>query len=73
MGISDQDIGDGFFAPPGGGGSRIYGPDGRYLAGQELAADEEGLVVLDIDLSDTDGAKTLVDGVGHYSRPDLLS
>ena len=57
---------------PGGGCSRIYGPDGRCLAGSEMKPSEEGLVIHDLDLSDVTAAKTLLDGVGHYSRPDLL-
>lgn len=34
---------------------------------------EEGLLIADIDLSTIDFAKQMIDVVGHYSRPDLLS
>lgn len=57
---------------PGGGFSMIFGPDGKPLA-EHLPAGEEGIVKADIDLSDIDYAKGMIDTVGHYSRPDLLS
>jgi nitrilase len=50
----------------------IFGPDGRPLA-KEIPAGEEGIVTADIDLRDIDYAKGMIDTVGHYSRPDLLS
>jgi predicted amidohydrolase len=50
----------------------IFGPDGRPLA-QALPAGEEGVLTADIDLADIDYAKAMIDTVGHYSRPDLLS
>jgi nitrilase len=50
----------------------IFGPDGRPLA-QALPAGEEGVLIADIDLADIDYAKAMIDTVGHYSRPDLLS
>jgi len=50
----------------------IFGPDGRPLA-QAIPAGEEGVLTADIDLADIDYAKAMIDTVGHYSRPDLLS
>jgi aliphatic nitrilase len=54
----------------GGGFARIYGPDGSPL-GKNLAEDEEGLVVADIDLGMISLAKAAGDPAGHYSRPDV--
>jgi len=50
----------------------IFGPDGAPLC-EALPAGEEGILTADIDLRDIDYAKGLIDVVGHYSRPDLLS
>lgn len=50
----------------------IYGPDGKELV-EALAPDEEGILQVDVLLSDIDRSKTLLDPVGQYSRPDLLS
>ena len=56
---------------PGGGYSRIFGPDGAPLAAP-LAPDAEGLIMADIDLQAITYAKVAADPVGHYSRPDVL-
>lgn len=50
----------------------IYGPDGASLVEAPLAG-EECILQADIDLQDIDYAKAMIDTVGHYSRPDLLS
>jgi len=50
----------------------IYGPDGGPLC-KALPAGEEGILQADIELADIDYAKCMIDTVGHYSRPDLLS
>ena len=50
----------------------IYGPDGKELV-KALAPDEEGILQADVVLEDIDFSKTLLDPVGQYSRPDLLS
>lgn len=55
----------------GGGFARIFGPEGTPL-GEDLAEDEEGLVVADLDFSLIAIAKSAADPVGHYSRPDVL-
>ena len=55
----------------GGGFARIYGPEGSPL-GDNLAEDEEGLVVADLDFSLIAIAKSAADPVGHYSRPDVM-
>ncbi len=56
---------------PGGGGSMIFGPDGRPLC-EALPEDREGLLYADIDLGQIALAKAAADPVGHYSRPDVL-
>ena len=61
-----------FAEAPGGGFAMIYGPDGAPLV-DPLPPDEEGILYANIDLSTIDFAKQLIDVVGHYSRPDLLS
>lgn len=50
----------------------IYGPDGKELV-EPLAPDAEGILQVDVVLSDIDYSKALLDPVGQYSRPDLLS
>ena len=50
----------------------IYGPDGGPLV-EPLDAGEEGILTAEIDLGAIDDAKQMIDVVGHYSRPDLLS
>lgn len=50
----------------------IYGPDGKELV-KALAPDEEGILQADVVLEDIDFSKTLLDPMGQYSRPDLLS
>lgn len=72
MGFTKEMLDMSFFSLPGGGASRIYGPDGRLLAGEELASYEEGLVIWDVDVTEIEVAKQLKDIVGHYSRPDIF-
>ena len=54
----------------GGGSSAIIAPGGQILAGP---LKEEGILYADLDLSAIATWAHLHDGVGHYSRPDLLS
>ncbi|ABD56652.1 carbon-nitrogen hydrolase family protein [Jannaschia sp. CCS1] len=56
---------------PGGGFSMIFGPDGQPMA-ENLAEDEEGLVIADVSLPMISVAKAAGDPVGHYSRPDVV-
>ncbi|KAK7062815.1 hypothetical protein VNI00_000308 [Paramarasmius palmivorus] len=56
----------------GGGFAAIYGPDGRQLT-PPVNPGEETILYADLDLDQIRTAKLLVDPVGHYSRPDLLS
>jgi nitrilase len=49
----------------------IITPQGEYL-GEPLRSGE-GEVIADLDLSLINGRKVLMDAVGHYGRPDLLS
>ena len=50
----------------------IFGPDGTRLV-DPLDPGEEGILTAEIQLSTIDYAKQMLDVVGHYSRPDLLS
>ncbi len=52
------------------GGSSIIAPDGSYVV--EPVYEEETLVSATIDLERIPDAKWLVDGVGHYARPDVF-
>jgi nitrilase len=53
------------------GGSALAAPDGRWLV--EPLADEERLVVADIDLAEVRQERQSVDPTGHYSRPDVFT
>lgn len=48
----------------------IIGPNGRYLAGSLRKG--EGIVYADLDPAQRLRAKFIVDGAGHYTRPDAL-
>lgn len=52
------------------GGSAIAAPDGSWL--QEPVAQEERLVIADIDLARVREERQNFDPVGHYSRPDIF-
>ncbi|MGB3905610.1 MAG: carbon-nitrogen hydrolase family protein [Anaerolineae bacterium] len=53
------------------GGSCIVSPAGLFLAGPVF--EEETIVSAEIDLEERELAKAYLDGIGHYSRPDLLT
>jgi len=53
------------------GGSAVAAPDGSWVV--EPVADEERLVVADLDLSLVAQARHNFDPTGHYSRPDVFS
>ncbi|WP_068298033.1 carbon-nitrogen hydrolase family protein [Pararhodobacter sp. CCB-MM2] len=55
----------------GGGYARIFAPDGSLL-GTNLAPDEEGLVIAEIDLNMIAIGKAAADPCGHYARPDVF-
>lgn len=55
----------------GGCHTAIVSPEGRYLA--EPLTEGEGLVVADLDLALIAKRKRMMDSVGHYARPELLS
>ncbi len=61
-----------FVKTPGGGFAMIFGPDGAPLC-EPLDPGEEGILYAEIELHTIDFAKQMIDVVGHYSRPDLLS
>lgn len=54
----------------GGGYSRVWGPDGSPQ-GEPLGTDEEGLLIVDINLGMIPYCKAAADPAGHYSRPDV--
>lgn len=56
----------------GGGIAQIIDPEGNYLC-EPLPEDQEGILYADVDLNNILGVKTLLDPVGHYSRPDIFS
>jgi nitrilase len=53
------------------GGSALAAPDGRWLV--EPLADEERLIVADIDLAEVRAERLIMDPTGHYSRPDVFT
>ena len=53
------------------GGSALAAPDGRWLV--EPLADEERLIVADIDLAEVHAERLTMDPTGHYSRPDVFT
>lgn len=61
-----------FVRTPGGGFAMIFEPDGAPLV-EALDPGEEGILTAEIDLQAIDYAKQMIDTVGHYSRPNLLS
>ncbi|MBT9549958.1 MAG: Nit6803 family nitriliase [Hydrogenophaga sp.] len=55
----------------GGCHTAIVSPEGKYLA--EPLTEGEGLVVADLDMALIHKRKRMMDSVGHYARPELLS
>jgi nitrilase len=55
----------------GGGGSMIFGPDGRPLC-NPIPEDQDGILYAELDLGLISLAKAAADPVGHYSRPDVV-
>jgi nitrilase len=52
------------------GGSAIFAPDGRYLAGPVF--DEEVILYATLDLQEIERESMTMDVSGHYSRPDVF-
>jgi nitrilase len=55
----------------GGTHTAIIAPEGDYLAAP--LTEGEGMVIADLDMSRIASRKRMMDSVGHYSRPELLS
>jgi nitrilase len=53
------------------GGSCIVSPSGLFVTGPVFG--EETIVWAEVDLDERQVAKAYLDGIGHYSRPDLLT
>ena len=53
------------------GGSGIINPRAEYIAGPLY--DREGILYAEIDMDMIIRAKAVIDSVGHFSRPDILS
>jgi amidase/nitrilase len=53
------------------GGSCVVSPAGLFVAGPVF--EEETIVWAEIDMEEREVAKAYLDGIGHYSRPDLLT
>jgi aliphatic nitrilase len=51
--------------------SAIVSPEGKHLAPPRVEG--EGLVIADLDFALIDKRKRMLDSVGHYARPELLS
>ena len=51
--------------------SAIVSPEGKHLAPPRT--DGEGVVIADLDFALIDKRKRMMDSVGHYARPELLS
>lgn len=55
----------------GGCHTAIVSPEGKYLA--DPLTEGEGLVIADLDMTLIQKRKRMMDSVGHYARPELLS
>lgn len=55
----------------GGCHTAIVSPEGRYLG--EPLTEGEGMVIADLDMALIAKRKRMMDSVGHYARPELLS
>lgn len=51
----------------------IVSPEGRHLAPPLHDDDGEGLLIADLDMALITKRKRMMDSVGHYARPELLS
>ncbi|MGD8885942.1 MAG: Nit6803 family nitriliase [Gammaproteobacteria bacterium] len=68
-----DDTGGPLKAISGGCFTAIVSPEGRLLGTPLYSDSGEGACVADLDLSLIDKRKRMMDCVGHYSRPELLS
>ena len=66
-----KDTGCGIGPISGGCFTTIVSPDGMLMA--EPIRSGEGEVIVDLDFSQIDRRKMLMDSAGHYNRPELLS
>ncbi|KJV40299.1 Nit6803 family nitrilase [Acinetobacter brisouii] len=66
-----QDTGCELAPISGGCFTAIVSPEGKFLA--EPVTQGEGYCIADLDFSLIDKRKRMMDSVGHYSRPELLS
>jgi aliphatic nitrilase len=66
-----KDTGCGIGPISGGCFTTIVAPDGMLMA--EPLRSGEGEVIVDLDFTQIDRRKMLMDSAGHYNRPELLS
>lgn len=64
-------VGAPLMSGPGGGGSAVFGPDGRRLT-EPLGVNDEGIVYADLQMDEITRVRMFAHCLGHYSRPDLL-
>ncbi|MDF1639067.1 Nit6803 family nitrilase [Alcanivorax jadensis] len=68
-----DDTGGPLSAISGGCFTAIVSPEGKLLGEPLRSNSGEGAVIADLDFSLIDKRKRMMDSVGHYSRPELLS
>lgn len=69
--VANGTAGSPLMSAPGGGGSAVFGPDGRRLT-EPLGEKEEGIVYADLQMDEITRTRMFAHCTGHYSRPDLL-
>lgn len=66
-----ENLGEQDFVKAGGGWSAVIHPFCAVIAGPHTGA-EEKLLIAEVDMGELAHVKVWIDGVGHYSRPEIL-